>query len=185
MVVLVLHDATRVAAGTTAEAAIVSQEVVLATLGLLLVVLVAAALLRRRRYGSTPLFEACGKHTPLPELERLLRERPRDVNAKNTQRRYSALHYAAGLGDPRVVTLLLDSGADVNASTIDGVTPLQYATHSNELQAVRLLLSRGAEVNACGKQSPILIYRLTPLGIAMKRGYSRVAAALKDAGGTS
>jgi ankyrin repeat protein len=44
-----------------------------------------------------------------------------------------------------VVKLLLDSGADANAKTDLGLTPLHFATEHKELAV--LLLKRGADVN--------------------------------------
>lgn len=58
------------------------------------------------------------------------------------------LHYAAGLGLERVVKLLLDAGADVNAHSELWGSALQIASHHGHELTVKLLLEAGAEVNA-------------------------------------
>ena len=39
-----------------------------------------------------------------------------DVNGRNTQTDWTALHVAANLGDPDLITLLLDAGANAKLS---------------------------------------------------------------------
>jgi len=60
----------------------------------------------------------------------------------------TALHWAAASGSRNAVQTLLSAGADVNASSQDGVTPLMNACVSNSIDCVRILLEAGANVNA-------------------------------------
>ena len=46
-----------------------------------------------------------------------------------------------------VAELLLDAGAAVNATTVNGATPLYIASAENREDLVGLLLERGADVN--------------------------------------
>ena len=46
-----------------------------------------------------------------------------------------------------MVSLLVDKGADINASDNHSITPLYYAVSSEEVAVVALLLDRGADVN--------------------------------------
>ena len=61
----------------------------------------------------------------------------------------TALHTAClGKESPaliEIITLLLDSGAEVNAVTHVGTTPLMNAVEADNLPAVKLLLERGAD----------------------------------------
>lgn len=54
---------------------------------------------------------------------------------------------------------LISRGADVNAKTSDGQTPLHFAVHYGSKEVVELLVAKGADVNAIAKGS----YRQTPL----------------------
>ena len=57
-----------------------------------------------------------------------------------------------GQFNPKVVELLLDYGADIEALDQDGMTPLLKATGYLNLKAVSYLLERGANVNAKDKR---------------------------------
>jgi ankyrin repeat protein/mono/diheme cytochrome c family protein len=57
----------------------------------------------------------------------------------------TALHHAAAFGDPAMMRVLLEAGADVNARNSRGATPLHWAAADEE--KIRLLLNRGAAVN--------------------------------------
>lgn len=66
------------------------------------------------------------------------------------------LHYAAQFGLTDIIEILLEKGADVNATTDDGMTPLHYLAKSDDLNyaAASLLLENGADahiVNGEGK----------------------------------
>ena len=68
-----------------------------------------------------------------------------DVRAVSTGG-VTALHWAAA--NPAKVRLLLDAGADVNAASQIGRTPLIVAASANgSAEAVQLLLAKGAKVN--------------------------------------
>jgi ankyrin repeat protein len=58
----------------------------------------------------------------------------------------TALHQVAVYGDAAQAKALLDNGADVNATDLDGVTPLIWGVRDTAL--ANLLIDRGADVNA-------------------------------------
>jgi ankyrin repeat protein len=62
----------------------------------------------------------------------------------------TALQAASFRGYLRIVTLLLERGADVNFSGGHWGTALQAASFSGQEEVVALLLERGADVNALG-----------------------------------
>ncbi|GFR70393.1 inversin [Elysia marginata] len=52
------------------------------------------------------------------------------------------LHWAAVLGHSKIVSILLDSGADSASSDANGATPLHYAAQNNYSETVSVFLSR-------------------------------------------
>jgi ankyrin repeat protein len=72
------------------------------------------------------------------------------------------LHHAAGFGSVEVVTLLLDAGADVNATNRRGSTPLFWAI--DDEAKVRLLLARGARVNHRQVEGRTPLYQAASMG---------------------
>lgn len=58
------------------------------------------------------------------------------------------LHLAARLGPPEMVTLLLDSGANIELAGYSGVRPLHAATLAGQDAIVAILLARGAKVDS-------------------------------------
>ena len=75
-----------------------------------------------------------------------------------------------------VVKRLLEAGADINAMTSDGQTPMQYATVKGYDLIVKLLLEAGAEVDATGDGGR------TPLQLAVFWGYASIVELLVDSG---
>jgi len=69
------------------------------------------------------------------------------------------LRLAAEVGDPEIVRLLLDAGADVNEAGADGVTPLMTAASFGGHESVEQLVLAGADVEAVAEDgaSAILI----------------------------
>lgn len=79
-----------------------------------------------------------------PGIERELRD---DEGA-------TALHRAAGMWNPWMMAILVDSGADIEARDAQGLTPLHYCVYGprrippTPLAALQYLVSKGANINA-------------------------------------
>lgn len=56
------------------------------------------------------------------------------------------LHIVASWGDCRAITVLIDAGAEINATGETGFTPLHCAAEQNHPDAIRLLLRLGAKI---------------------------------------
>jgi ankyrin repeat protein len=93
----------------------------------------------------------------LDHLRAILDKYPRLVNTKETfggvrkpywSDDYTALHRAAERGREEVVGLLIEKGADVDATANNGWTPLHMAAQSGKLSVVKRLVKAGAKVDA-------------------------------------
>ncbi|KAM4626952.1 ankyrin repeat and SOCS box protein 18 [Discoglossus pictus] len=104
--------------------------------------------------GETPLIAVCGGNggDELSRLElcRLLLDRGADLETADQQDR-RPLHHACREAQHRLVEMLLNCGADVNALDYSGVSPLSCALQAAELHldkkphlTVRTLLNHGA-----------------------------------------
>ena len=114
--------------------------------------------------GFTPLFlavasglegseEVENRVTTTDEIVALLLIYGADVNAKITGTKseyadlsgFTPLHIAAVSNNAKVVTMLIEHGAEVNAETDDGTTPLAFAIEEDAQQAVKILRAHGAK----------------------------------------
>ena len=105
-----------------------------------------AAVDTRDHDGRTPLHEAASRHTPVVEL--LLKHKA-TVDARD-KHELTSLFDAARVGHARNAELLIKGGANVNAATSSGQTPLLSALTENARpwDVLELLLKAGANVNA-------------------------------------
>jgi len=76
-----------------------------------------------------------------------------DSGAKVNQPGWSALHYAATGPEPKLVQLLIERGAEVDAASPNGSTPLMMAAQYGSEDSVSLLLARGADVSRRNEKS--------------------------------
>ncbi|GFR05473.1 ANK_REP_REGION domain-containing protein [Trichonephila clavata] len=94
-----------------------------------------------------------------------LLNRGANVNARDVYA-WTPLHYAAQEKKLDIVNLLLYKGADVNAKSYGDVTPLHCAAWAGDIDIMEKLFNKGA-VRSSDKGGD------TPLGIAMKRNFSK------------
>ena len=88
------------------------------------------------------------------------------------------LHDAVGQKHQNVAAYLLDKGADVNAVTKDGLTPLHMAAQNGDIAIITLLLELGRKT----KINPIDSKGWTPLDRAMKWDHPDAAEFLRQHG---
>jgi ankyrin repeat protein len=103
-----------------------------------------------------------------------------DINSL-VENGFGVLHSAvmANNNANKVVSMLIEKGANVNAKTSKGVTPLHSAAAHGGKALVKLLLDNGAEINAKTKTGE------TPADWAKKIGNTETLALLQKMGGTS
>jgi len=126
------------------------------------------------RTGSTPLDFAVMKKQP--EIADLLRK-----HGGKTGEELNVLIAAAKKGDIEAVKQHLAAGADVNAKTGDGTTPLHNAAVYGHNEVAELLIANGASVNAIivsGRNQG-----KTPLDLAIWRKKTETADILRKHGG--
>lgn len=88
----------------------------------------------------------------------------------------TALVEAARTGDAVTVRTLVAKRADVNATGVDGTTPLHWAVHHDNAELVELLVRAGADVKKENR------YGVRPLWLAAVNGSPKVLALLLRAG---
>jgi ankyrin repeat protein len=108
------------------------------------------------------------RHGDVTNAGALLKQHPELIYTKN-QYGWTLLHIAARTGRVDMAKLLLDNGADVNATDSIGMTPLCQAAN---VDVAAVLLSHGADVNA---ESP----HLTPEKWALDHHHQDVADLIK------
>jgi tetratricopeptide (TPR) repeat protein len=104
-------------------------------------------------------------------IQQLIQNSPDLINAPPAGG-VTPLRNAAGNGQVKVATFLLDHGAGVNVDQGDGWAALHDAARVGNRAMVELLLSRGADVNARANKGQ------TPLWVAVDKGYQAITEAL-------
>ena len=96
----------------------------------------------RNAQDESPLMMAALKGNL--DAVRALLARDADVNKTG----WAPLHYAASAGSPqhtRIIALLLENHAYIDAASPNGTTPLMMAAHYGSTDSVQLLLDEGAD----------------------------------------
>lgn len=123
----------------------------------------------RNSAGETPLMMAAIRGN-LSAMRRLI-ERGAQVN----QEGWAPLHYAASQTAVEPLALLLDKGADINARSPNGSTPLMMAARYGSEDGTKLLLRRGADAQLLNEQN------LSASDFAKKAGRDGLAKELATA----
>jgi len=93
----------------------------------------------------TPLH--CAATRGYTNIVELLLSAGADVDESGDWRGETPLHCAAALRDARqMIELLLTNGAEINATSHSGDTPLQYAAYVDNKDIIELLLQKGAKI---------------------------------------
>lgn len=117
--------------------------------------------------GETPLMIAAIRGS-LPAAQALVK-RGAVINREG----WTPLHYACSGPDNGVAAWLIAQGAEINARSENGTTPLMMAARYGNADLVPLLLKAGAEPRAANEQE------LTAADFALRGGRDRIAAELR------
>jgi len=103
-------------------------------------------------FHETPLL--CSIRFQNVDLLKKFIERRVDINTLNPETGTSPLMLAAALGYSEICNLLIDSGAQINASDFAGNTPLHLAVqgYGDRIPVVQTLLQRGANSKATNEE---------------------------------
>jgi uncharacterized protein len=94
--------------------------------------------------GFTPLgLASFFKHEALAEF--LLKAGANPSLPSNNAFKVAPLHSAAAARNVKIATLLIEHGANVNATQQEGIMPLHSAAHNGDVAMAELLLKNGAQ----------------------------------------
>lgn len=96
------------------------------------------------------------------ECFNLLLQSGADINAKSVQYQNTVLHHALSYGNTRLIKLLIEHGADIEARNKRGQTPLHQAVEEEDIDLVEVLLKHGAELTVVDNNNE------TPLDLAKR-----------------
>lgn len=105
----------------------------------------------------------------LPAVVALL-EKDAEVNKPG----WTALHYAAAIGDCEIIRLLLDKSAYIDAESPNKTTPIMMAARTGQVAAVKLLMEAGADLSLKNEQG------LSATDFAANNEYPELAKALQS-----
>ena len=132
----------------------------------------------RDAYGNSPLHDVARRGL-LQVAELLLDEGSYDVNLANGMGDI-ALHMSAAAGHVTMSKLLVEHGAQVDAQTSWGMTPLWWSASGGDgrkhIQVARFLLARGADINVRTTANQTILME------AARQGHADMAQLLVDAG---
>ncbi|ERE87659.1 guanylate-binding protein 6 [Cricetulus griseus] len=96
--------------------------------------------------GWMPIHEAA-YHNSVECLQMLIQTDPSEKYIKTkTFEGFCALHLAVSQGHWKITQILLEAGADPNATTLENTTPLFLAVESGQIDVLKLLLQHGAKI---------------------------------------
>src|SRR3990167_4822153 len=91
---------------------------------------------------------------------------------------HDILHFAVEKEDVTIINLLLDKGANINATAKANITPLYCAVYKQNVEIVNILLAKGADPNITISST---LNHATPLLLAVsKNDYNMVQALLEN-----
>ena len=143
---------------------------------------------KEKTFGQTPLIFAAAYNRP--DAIGVLLELGAEIGAATKVRSLppssgdgeplgglTALHYAVRQGNVAAVDALLDKGADVNARSADGSTPLMLATINGRFDLAQHLLERGADPKIATVAGGTPLYRVVDVQWAPTSWYPQPPAA--------
>lgn len=87
---------------------------------------------------------------------------------------WTALHYAAAIGDCDIIKLLLDKSAYIDAESPNKTTPIMMAARTGQRAAVQLLMEAGADVSLKNEQG------LSAADFAIRNEYPDIVKVLQS-----
>jgi ankyrin repeat protein len=108
-------------------------------------------------------------------VERMLVEKP-GLAKKADKMGRTALHWAIDYNRCDIMSVLVEHGANINATTKDKMNPLHLAAQNNRKEMAEFLLSKGADHTARSN------FGRTPLMLASKLHHTSVEGVLRSYG---
>jgi ankyrin repeat protein len=102
--------------------------------------------------GEPPLM-TCAR-TGSADAVRTLLAHGANLNAREPTQNQTALMWAAAQQHPKVVRVLIEAGADLQAHSKSGFTALHFAARMGDMEVTRTLLGAGVDVNIRSQPDP-------------------------------
>lgn len=126
---------------------------------------------QKNKDSSTPLILAVSlNYTDIVEY---LIKNGADVNLSKDIDGLSPLHFAVANRNEHIIDILLRYGANADASSFSGITPLMIAAQLNDIETLKKLLQKGADIqkeNVVGE---------TAISIAQALGFQKITEFLE------
>jgi ankyrin repeat protein len=89
------------------------------------------------------------------------------ANETDDEAKWTPLHFAAQLGSVELTTALLKAGANIDAQTSQGFSPLYIATKQQKLEVLKVLISMGANPNLKDGHHQTALHRACEMNLSV------------------
>lgn len=130
---------------------------------ILILIILCLSLYQNALAESIPQISKYIKNNDAKSIE-LMINNGADINIREPEKGFTPLMVAGFYGNTKIIRLLVESGADINAVSVNGVTVLMLTCISSNATTVEYLLKNGADPNIVADKgiTALLITKINP-----------------------